>query len=142
LGSSGRVVFTCVALLLPLDLAALAWMTERSMRVPLGRWLLGALGVQPLAVALVARPELTHVAAALDRRLVAGGGAWTPVSPPAILAFVAALGRIVAGLLFSPTIVQSSLARAVVATFLALHAGAPPASTAYMATAGLMLVVS
>src|SRR2546422_7848983 len=75
-------------------------MTERSMRVPLGRWLLGALGVQPLAVALVARPEMTHVAAALEGRLVAGGGSWTPVSQPAILAFVAALGLIVAGLLF------------------------------------------
>ena len=142
LGSTGRVVYTCVALLLPLDLAAVAWMTERSTRVPLGRWLLGALGVQPLAVALVARPELTHVAAALEGRLVAGGGSWTPVSQPAILAFVAALGLIVAGLLFRQTIVQSSLAWAVVATFLALHAGAPPASTGYLATAGLMLVVS
>src|SRR2546428_367493 len=76
LGSTGRVVYTCVALLLPLDLAAVAWMTERSMRGPLGRWLLGALGVQPLAVALLARPEMTHGAAALQGRLVARGGSW------------------------------------------------------------------
>src|SRR5207249_5511257 len=40
------------------------------------------------------------------------------------------------------TIVQSSLAWAVVATFLALHASAPPDSTAYLTTAGLILVIS
>jgi diguanylate cyclase (GGDEF)-like protein len=141
-GSNARVIFTCVAVLLPLDLAALAWMTERSMRLPSGRWLLGALVVQPLAVALVARPDLARVAAALERRLVHEGGPWTLVSQPAILAFVAALGLIAAGFLFHQTIVQSSLGWAVVATFLALHAGAPPASTAYLVTAGLILVVS
>src|SRR5207247_129617 len=43
-GSPGRVVFTCVALLLPLDLTALAWMTEGSTRGPRRRWLVGALG--------------------------------------------------------------------------------------------------
>jgi diguanylate cyclase (GGDEF)-like protein len=141
-GSTPRVVFTCVAVLLPLDLAALAWMTERSRQAPAGRWLLGALVSQPLAVALVARPELSHVARMLERRLVGEGGSWTPVSQPAILVFVAALGLIVAGFLSRQTITQSSLAWAVVAAFLALHAGAPPASTAYLTTAGLILVVS
>jgi len=141
-GSPGRVVFTCVALLLPLDLTALAWMTEGSTRGPRRRWLVGALGVQPLVVALVARPELAPVAAVLERRLVGEGGSWTLVSQPAILAFVAALGLIVGGLFFRQTIVQSSLAWAVVATFLALHASVPPDSTAYLTTAGLILVIS
>jgi diguanylate cyclase (GGDEF)-like protein len=141
-GSTARVVFTCLAVLLPLDLAALAWTTERSRQGPAGRWLLGALVSQPLAVALVARPELSHVAKALERRLVGEGGSWTPVSQPAILVFVAALGLIAAGFLSRQTITQSSLAWAVVAAFLALHAGAPPASTAYLTTAGLILVVS
>jgi len=141
-GSPGRVVFTCVALLLPLDLTALAWMTEGSTRGLRRRWLVGALGVQPLVVALVARPELAPVAAVLERRLVGEGGSWTLVSQPAILAFVAALGLIVGGLFFRQTIVQSSLAWAVVATFLALHASVPPDSTAYLTTAGLILVIS
>ena len=141
-GSAARVAFTCVAVLLPLDLAAIAWMTERSRQVPPTGWLLAALAIQPLVVALVARPELADVARALERRLVGEGGAWTPVPQPATLVFVTALGLIVAGCLARQTITQSSLAWAVVATFLALHAAAPPASTVYLTTAGLILVVS
>jgi diguanylate cyclase (GGDEF)-like protein len=141
-GSAARVVFTCVAVLLPLDLAALAWMTERSRQVPPVRWLVAMLVIQPLAVVLLTRPELAHVASALERRLVGEGGWWTPVSQPAILVFIAALGLTVAGCLSRQTIIQSSLAWAVVATFFALHAGAPPASSAYLTTAGLILVVS
>ena len=124
----GRVVFTAAALLVPLDLAALAWVTERPLLAPAGRWLLGALLAEPLAVALLCRPELAHVARTLERGVVETSAVATVL--------------VVARFLFRQTIIHSSLAWAVVAAFLAYTARDAGATTIYLATGGLVLVVS
>ncbi len=124
---TGRVVATAAALLVPLDLAALAWVSERSILSPAGRWILGALLAEPLAVALLCRPELTQLATRLERGILA--------------TFAVAFALTLARYLVRQTIIHSSLAWAVVATFLAVRSGGR-AATVYLATGGLVLVVS
>ncbi|MBI2161049.1 MAG: GGDEF domain-containing protein [Candidatus Rokubacteria bacterium] len=124
---TGRVVATAAALLVPLNLAALAWVSARSILSPAGRWVLGALLAEPLAVALLCRPELAHVARALERG--------------AVETSAVALALVLARFAVLRTIVHSSLAWAVVAAFLAMRSGGA-AATVYFATGGLVLVVS
>ncbi len=129
-----RVVFTALALLVPLDLAGIAWLAERG----IGVWALGLLAAEPLAVALLVRPELAGVAAAALER-----GAWTPLSGPVLLAFVLALAATAACFVLRRTIIQSSFVWAVAATLLAFAAGGGgTAASLYLAAAGLVLVVS
>ena len=142
-GGPSHVVFTTVALLTPLDLAALAWLTERSVLAPAGRWFLGALLVEPLAVALLCSPELAHVAAALERGpLDARATRWTALSQWALLAFALAFLLTVLRFLVRRTIIHSSLAWAVVAAFLGFSAGTEPVATVYLTAGGLALIVS
>jgi len=124
---TGRVVATAAALLVPLNLAALAWVSERSIRSPAGRWILGALLAEPLAVALLCRPELAHLARALEHGVVETSAV--------------ALAIVLARFLVRRTIIHSSLAWAVVAALLAVRSGGA-AATVYLATGGLVLVVS
>jgi diguanylate cyclase (GGDEF)-like protein len=139
--SPGRIVFAAVALLLPLDLALLAWLTERSISSGAGRAVLVLILAQMLAVPLLARPELAHLAPLLQHTFVPLGGPWLRVPQPALLAFAAAFGLTLMRFMLSPTIIQSSLAWALIAAFLGLNGGSP-ALTVYLATAGLVLVVS
>ena len=62
----GRIVYSAIALLLPLDVAAIAWLSERTMSTWVGRLVQGALLIQPLAIALLLRPELSLVAGGLQ----------------------------------------------------------------------------
>jgi diguanylate cyclase (GGDEF)-like protein len=139
-GGTARVVFTALALLVPLDLAALAWLTERAT----GLWVWGALAAEPLAIVLLCRPELAPVAAALERGVLgAPRAAWTPLSEPALGAFALAFVLTVARFLLRQTIIHSSFAWAVGAAFLAFAAGGGgPAASLYLAAGGLVLVVS
>jgi diguanylate cyclase (GGDEF)-like protein len=139
---TGRTVFACVALLLPLDLALLAWLTERSIVAWSGRLVLGVILAEPLAVALVLRPELVDLARALDHVFVAAALPWLPIPQPALLAFVAALGLIALRFWTRRTVIQSNFVWTVLAAFLALNSGTAAASTVYLTTGGLVLVVS
>ena len=138
--STDRTVFAAIALALPLDLAALAWLTERSISSKTG-WvvlvliLLGEL----LAVTLLRRPELAHVAQALQH--VPVGLPWIKVPQPALVAFLAAIVLATMRFVLRPTVIQSSFAWTLIAAFLALNGG-NPASTVYLATGGLVLVIS
>jgi len=138
--STDRTVFAAIALALPLDLAALAWLTERSISSKTG-WvvlvliLLGEL----LAVTLLRRPELAHVAQALQH--VPVGLPWIKVPQPALVAFLAAIVLATMRFVLRPTVIQSSFAWTLIAVFLALNGG-NPASTVYLATGGLVLVIS
>ena len=138
--STDRTVFAAIALALPLDLAALAWLTERSISSKTG-WvvlvliLLGEL----LAVTLLRRPELAHVAQALQH--VPVGLPWMKMPQPALVAFLAAIVLATMRFVLRPTVIQSSFAWTLIAAFLALNGG-NPASTVYLATGGLVLVIS
>ena len=139
--SPGRVVFAAIALLLPLDLALLAWLTERSISAGAGRGILVLILAEMLAVPLLARPELASLAPLLQHTFVPLGLPWLRVPQPALLAFIAAFWLTLTRFMLSPTIIQSSLAWALIAAFLGLNGGSP-ALTVYLATAGLVLVVS
>jgi len=138
--STDRTVFAAIALALPLDLAALAWLTERSISSKTG-WvvlvliLLGEL----LAVTLLRRPELAHVAQALQH--VPVGLPWMKMPQPALVACLAAIVLAMMRFVLRPTVIQSSLVWTLIAAFLALNGG-NPASTVYLATGGLVLVIS
>ncbi len=136
----GRTVFAAIALALPLDLAALAWLTERSISSKTGRVVLVLILLgELLAVTLLLRPELAHVAQALQH--VPVGLPWIKVPQPALVAFLAAIVLAMMRFVLRPTVIQSSFAWTLIAAFLALNGG-NPASTVYLATGGLVLVIS
>ena len=136
----GHVVFSAVALLLPLDLAAIAWLSERTMSTWAGRVVLGAILGQPLAIALLLHPELTPLVQALQQGFVAGGLPFTRIPPPALLAFLFAMALTALRFVVRRTVIQASLAWALLAALLGLHGGGA-ASTVYLATGGLVLIV-
>lgn len=138
--STGRTVFAAIALALPLDLAALAWLTERSISSKTGRVVLVLILLgELLAVTLLLRPELAHVAQALQHVPVALP--WIKVPQPALVAFLAAIALAMMRFGLRPTVIQSSFVWTLIAAFLALNGG-NPASTVYLATGGLVLVIS
>lgn len=137
----GRIVFAAIALLLPLDLAALAWLNERSMSTWPGRLILFVILLEMLTIPLLGRPGLAHAAQAFQYAVVPLNLPWLTMPQPALLAFIAAAALTAVRFMVSPTIIQSSFAWALIGTFLALNRGGA-ASTVYLATAGLVLVIS
>ncbi|MBI4638615.1 MAG: GGDEF domain-containing protein [Candidatus Rokubacteria bacterium] len=141
---SGRAVFAAVALLLPVDLAAIGWMRERGVLGAPGRWGLVVILLQMFAVASIRRPELAAVGGALELALVnAGLTEWTAIPQVALLAFAVALVAATLRFLLGGGAIESGLLWTLGAAFLALTArriGVP--SSLYLATGGLILVVS
>jgi len=137
----GGVVYSAVAVLLPLDLAAIAWLSERTMSTWPGRVVEGAILIQPLAIALLLRPELSTVAQALQQGIVPSGLHVTRIPAVALLAFLVAIAATALRFVVRRTVIQASLAWALLAALLGLH-GLGPASTVYLATGGLVLIVS
>jgi diguanylate cyclase (GGDEF)-like protein len=135
-----RVIFTALAVLVPLDLVALAWLTERG----IGLWVPVVIAAEPLAVALFLSPELAPVTRALEHTLVGATGAMpTALSEPALLVFALALVLTVTRFLMRPTIIQSSFAWAIAAALLAFGpGGGGPVASVYFSIGGLILVVS
>src|SRR4029450_6063806 len=87
----GEIVFAAVALLLPLNLAAIAWLSERTMSTWQGRLVAGGILLSPLAIALLLRPEVSAVAQALEQEIVIGGVRLTRIPALALVAFVVAI---------------------------------------------------
>src|SRR5262249_20484547 len=137
----GRTVYAAVALLLPLDLAAIAWLSERTMATFAGRLVQGAILIQPLAVGLLMRPELSAVAQGLQREIVLAGVHVTRIPAVALLTSMVALVLTCLRFVVRRTVIQASLAWALLAALLALN-GDGPAATMYLATGGLVLIVS
>ena len=138
---AGNVVYAAVAILLPLDLAAIAWLSERTMSTWQGRVVEGAIIFQPLAIALLLRPELSPVAQTMQEGLAPGGVHVTRIPAIALLAFLAAIVATALRYAVRRTVIQASLAWALLAALLALHRSGA-ASTVYLATGGLVLIVS
>jgi diguanylate cyclase (GGDEF)-like protein len=139
-----RVVFTSVALLLPLNLLALALITEREIRISREVLRLTLILAQAFLVGWICLPENAAVAAALESPFIDPRHTrWTPLAQAPLLAFGAALLLQVVRF----TLVRNPLDRgffwALVSAFIALHgmrAGWSP--TSYLATAGLILVIA
>jgi diguanylate cyclase (GGDEF)-like protein len=141
----GPNVHQVVALLLPINLAAFSWLKERGLLTPRGGIKLGALLLQALAVAALARAHApAAVAFWLGQKLVGWPAlAAVPLSQPALAAWLLAAGLAVARFVTRPAALEAGSSWALLTALFALLAGkTQPLLTFYFATAGLILVVS
>jgi len=137
------LVLRAVSLLLP---ANILWITLVSERGVLTTGGLVRAGVIVLQAALVAGVALTYPAAAVDwltRQLVpVAAEQLTAVAQPALLVFLVAGSGLMITLIARPGSAARGSLWALVASFLALHGSADPATaTAYFAAAGLIVAV-
>lgn len=142
----GRIVFNAVALLLPLNLGALSLISERGVVTTrrLVRLSLILLFLQPLAVALICRPEQAGLASLLEYRFLdAHSVLELSIAQPALLAFGGVLIVMTIRFIQHPSAVTSGFIWALVAAFIALNTKPiGSVSAIYLATAGLILVAS
>jgi diguanylate cyclase (GGDEF)-like protein len=141
-----RVVVQAVALLLPLNLAALPLSAERGVVTPPGLVRLAAILGQVALVAVLDRAMPAAAAALLHAPLLPRWlFGWTPIADPAAVAFLVAGGLILAGQLLAPNPSGRSFAWALVPAFLGLSSVRPATAgfaTMYLATAALILIVA
>jgi diguanylate cyclase (GGDEF)-like protein len=138
----GRIALEAVAFLLPLNFIAFSVFRERGLVFPAILPRMALLFFESVFVAIICRPGEVVGPALLHSRFL-GSMAWTPVPSLALLAFGAALGVLFVRLVLYRKPTESGLLWALLATFLAFQVGAVgPAATAYMATAGLILISS
>src|SRR5262245_44697941 len=140
----GREVTVAVAVLLPLNLAVIAWLGREIPLAGHGAALFGFAFLQAGLVALLHQPALASLAVSLEQPLVeADLKTWTTLSQIAIVVFALALGlalvRFLAG--GRPPIAVGAV-WALVASFLALdELGSGGPARIHFAAAGLLLIV-
>lgn len=138
----GRIALEAVAFLLPLNFIAFSVFRERGLVFSAIVPRLALLFFESVFVAIICRPG-TIVGPAFLHSHFLGRMAWTPLPSLALLAFVAALAVLLVRLVLFRKPTESGLLWALLATFLAFQVGAVgPAATAYLATAGLILISS
>jgi diguanylate cyclase (GGDEF)-like protein len=140
-----RVVFQAVALLLPLNLAALPLSAERGFLTPPGLGRITMILGQVILVGVLDRAAPATTAAVLHARLLPRVFEWTALADPALLAFLVSGGLVIASQLFAPTQAGRSFAWALIPAFLGLSSvrpGNPQLATFYLATTALILLVS
>ena len=139
-----RVLFDAIALLLPVNLAALALLPERGPLTPAGINRLAAVGAQVALVWMIHQSYPAVTADILDTTLLpARLLAWTPLPQLPLLVSFVALALLVARLLWKPDPVVRGFAWALGASLLALHAAPRVAEpTVHLSTAGLILVLA
>src|SRR5207237_10435906 len=125
--------FQAIAVLLPLNFAALALTAERGFLTPPGLVRLGLILAQVALVSILDRATPGVTAALLHSRLLPGWMfAWTPMADPALLAFFVAAGLLAAGQLLAPTQAGRSFSWALISAFVgfsAVRPGSPGFST-------------
>ncbi len=143
-GDLGQIVFNSVALLLPLNLAAFAIITDRSIFSLRSLGHIAPIPLQLLLVAWVCHPEQRKLAAWLEFSMVdAQFVAWSHLPQLALAAFGLAFVVQAVRFFLHPNPIETAFLWALIATFLALSGGSTAGhSTTYFATAGLILVVS
>ncbi len=144
LSGGGRIVFDATALLLPLDLAVLAFLKERGL---VSRWsalVAGTLLAQIPAVFLLGSVPNCRLAVALSHRFPEGAPWGSLALPtPAIAAFALAIAALAGHFAVKKGPVNAGFLWAAVAALLALAPGSPdPVSTLYLAAGALGLGLS
>lgn len=134
---SGRIAFEAVALLIPLNFMVLTFFPERGSEGRTLGWFLALLFFESVFVAVVSRPS----------QPVPGFLHWTLIpdyhwrlSQPALLAFMIALGVLLARLIQHHRATDSGMFWSLIATWLGLQAGgAGRTGSAYFGAAALVL---
>jgi GGDEF domain-containing protein len=143
-GPGRAFLFQAVAMLLPLNVAAVTLMTERGTLTRTGLVRLGVLVGQACVVAALARFAPAPATAVLGHAVLPPTWlAWTPVAQLPFIAFLLAATFIGVGVAFQTTATARGFLWALVAAFLGLHLHqATLASPIYLTTAALILVVA
>ena len=137
-GEVGRAVFGALAILVPLDLAALAWLPERGLVARHGRLVFGLLAAEIVSIAILCQPLFLPLVGRMDAPRGLGA-----LSPAAIVVFVLAFVVLARRAILQVTALESGAVWSLVAAFLGLGAGGGGLdSSAYFATGGLILVLS
>jgi GGDEF domain-containing protein len=137
---SGRIAFEAVALLIPLNFMVLTFFPERGSEGRTLGWFLALLFFESVFVAAISgagqpMPGFLHWSLIPDYR-------WR-VPQPALLAFMIALGLLLARLVERHRATDSGMFWSLIATWLGLQAGgAGKTSSAYFGTAALVLASS
>lgn len=142
--AAGRVLGNGVALLLPLNLLALAFLHERGIISPAGRRRLAMVAAQIIAVGVLCLPRLAEAAGWLDRSFFPERfSSWSRLSQPGLLAFVLAAAFITVPLVRRYRAVESSLLWALAASFAALRMGGTNYQAGiFFVTGGLAMIVA
>ena len=139
-GEVPRVVAAMVALLLPVDLAALSWLPETGLWGAGGRISLVLLALQIALVALLCQPLFLPLSATLD--LLLARPAWTVLPLPALAAFAVALVVLAVRAVVLSAALEGGAVWALIAAWLALAVGGGLDASVYLGTGGLILVLS
>ena len=134
-----RTIGTAVALLAPLNLAALAWTHERDAR----RLWTAIIAAEVLCGAILLQPEAAEAARALWRTLRHVHYQWPATGPLAYVVFGVALILALTRFALRPRPTEAGIVWALVAASLAFgFAGGRFAARLYLATGGLVLIVA
>ncbi len=140
-GEVGRVIFGALSLLVPLDLAALAWLPERGLLARPGRTALALLAAEIVLLALICQPLFLPLMGWLEPP--SGVVGFRALPTPALVVFGLAVLVIAGRATRQATAIESGAVWTLVATFLAFCAGGGGLdSSLYFATGGLILVLS
>lgn len=142
LNFGGRAAFEAVALLLPLNLAVIAWLREENPMAGRGALLFGFALVQAAFVGMLQYSEMTAVPVSLDPPMIdADVGFWTAVPQPAVFVYGVTLGLVVMRFFLVRRPIAAAAAWALVASFLALDGARGASSGIHFSVAGLFLLV-
>lgn len=141
---SGRIAFETVAFLLPLNFIAFSFVRERGFAVPVIATRVALVFFESVFVAILCRPgEKTAPLFFHDPFLGRSLVHWTKIPPAALLAFAAAFVIFACRFFLYRKPAESGLLWSAIAACLSLQkGGVSPISSAYAATAGLILLSS
>ncbi len=136
--------FQLAALLVPLNLAAIALLPERGAFTESGLWHWGALLAQAAVAALVIRLGDPEAAGGILQRafLPSSLTEWTPLGQPALAAFAVAAALVVGGRLFAAGTTGTGYLWTLGATFMAFTTRDSLDRTVYTAAAAGILVIA
>lgn len=138
----GRAIFEAVALLLPLNLAVIAWLRDENPLAGRGALLFGFALLQAAVVGMLQYSEMAALPASLEQPVVATGlGFWTALPQPAVFAYGVALGLVLTRFFLVRRPLAAGAAWALVASFLALDGARGGSPGIHFAAAGLLLLV-
>ncbi|MCG6919377.1 MAG: GGDEF domain-containing protein [Deltaproteobacteria bacterium] len=140
----GQTVYNAIGFLLPLNLVFVSRVKERGILTFHGLVRLGLILLQVFAVFLTCRYQEWGLAAFLSYSLPHGHLlSWLPLSLPCLLSFALAFLFLTIGFIRHESVIENGFFWALLSIFLAFAVGKiGPISTIYLATAGLVLVVS
>jgi diguanylate cyclase (GGDEF)-like protein len=138
----GRIALEAVAFLLPLNFVIFSVWREWGLVVPALFPRLGLLFFESVFVAIICRPGET-TAPAILRPGFLDIFSWTRIPPLALLTFAVAAAVLLLRFLLNGKPTDSGMLWTLVAAFFSLQSGGVgPTATAYLATAGLILISS